>query len=366
MNESSSDLPRSQRGVPMTENARREPVWRGRRPAAALAVLAGLSLLLAGCKVPNLGDGSPPGQGTGPAGGFPLSTVVLSPGGKTMAFVDVRSSSSYLTRVRVSDVATGRLITTVTDRRGIDGAALSPGGTILATLNVGGSTDLRDAATGRLIATLADPDHVGGERGQTVAFSPDGKMLAVADVGGGIALWNVASRHLAGSFTYPGSGSGDILGIAFSPDGNTLAIFDDNNHTYLTSVPGGREIAALTDPYMSGGPAAVAFSPDGKSLATGQSDGTTYLWDIATGTRTAVLTDHRGDIEAVAYSPDGRTLATGDGNGHLYLWNTATWHLIDAWTIPRGPAIETLAFSADGTTITAGYGNGHARQWNLG
>lgn len=340
MNKSAPGRLRGPRSALMTERA-------------CLAGLACLSLLLAGCKI-NLSDSGPPGPRI-PPGYLPVSQIVLSPDGKVAAFVNV-GSNGRLTHVRVSDVATGHLITTVTDRGGVDGAALSPGGKLLATLDVNGSTDLRDTATGQLIATLADPRGLNGESGQTAAFSPDGKILALADAGGSIALWDLVSRRPAGSFVYPGTGS--IAGIAFSPDGKTLAIFDHSNHAYLTTVPGGAEIAALTIPFRSGGAVAVAFSPDGKTLATVQ-DQSTCLWDIATGLRTACLTDLRGAVLGVAYSPDDKSLADFD-YGRLYLWNTATRHLI---TTRTSPGIRVLEFSADGKTLTAIYGNGSTRQW---
>jgi hypothetical protein len=253
--------------------ANREPIRRKRlcRPGLP-AVLAGLSLLLAAC---GLNDSLPPVNV--PARGLPVSQVAFSPGGKFLVFMDVPSLYSYLTHVRVSDVATGRVVATVTDRHGVDAAAFSPDGKTLATLDVNGSIYLRDVATGRLTATLADPGGGGGESGLTLAFSPDGSKLAASYADGGSYLWDVASRRTISSVGYRGD---QILGIAYSTDGTMLATFDFSGVNVWR--PATRQvIASWTTPDTT--VAALAFSPRRAMLATCQEDGSIYLRDLASG-----------------------------------------------------------------------------------
>lgn len=310
------------------------------------------------------GDASPSGGpgAAGPAGGAPITQVVFSPDGTLAAFIDV-SASSDLTRVKISNAATWRTITTVTDPQGVDAAAISPDDTTLAILDVDGSTYLRDIATGQLTAILPAPGG-GGERGQTVAFSPDGKILAVVDASSVIYLWNPAAERVRATFAYPGTRS--ILGLAFSPDGKTLAIFDNNDHTYVLDTTTGQRVATLTYTYMSGGPSAVAYSPDSTMLATCTGVGVS-LWDIATSRKTASWTSPAG-CQAAQFSPSGTTLAIGDSNGRVYLRDIAAGRTTTRLTVPGGAQILAVAFSPSGATISAGYlaGDGigtGARQW---
>jgi WD40 repeat protein len=294
-----------------------------------------------------MGGGDAPNWSYTPTpGGAPVSQLAFSPDGSLVAAIDV-SASTDASRVTVSDAATGKVLTTVTDPDGVDAAAISPDDTTVAILDVGGTTYLRDITTGQLTAALPTPG-TGAERGQTVAFRPDGKVLAVTDADSTVYLWNLATRQVTASLTYPGSGG--LGGLTFSPDGKELAVFHSDGYIYLFDPATGS--LAGRQAYLNGVLNAVAFSPDGAVLASCTGDGLS-LWHIATGRKTTLQAPDGCD--AVAFSPDGAVLATGDYLGVVYLRDAATGTTIKRLTVPGDGRILAVAFSHGGQGISAGY-----------
>src|SRR5580692_1668123 len=215
--------------------------------------------------------------------------------------------------------ATVRRIAALTDpdSTGVNAAAFSPDGKMLATADQNGSTYLWNVADHSRLAALPDPSSNGVH---SVAFSPSGRNLATADHNDSTYVWNVAGRDLMA--TLGGPGIGQVDAAAYSPHGKMLATADMDGSTYLWG-PGGSIIATLPDPGAST-VFDVAFSPGGQALATADIDGRTYLWSTATDLRIATLAGSSGlAMYGVAFSPDGKILATADQDGNTYLWNVA-------------------------------------------
>src|SRR5207244_9477435 len=93
--------------------------------------------------------------------------------------------------------------------------AFSPDSRILATATTDGRVRLLEVATGKLLHLLGD------DVGQNaVAFSPDGRLLA-ADHGTEVRLWEVATGKVARALGGQGS---PVRALAFSADGRRLAL----------------------------------------------------------------------------------------------------------------------------------------------
>ncbi|MGW2721603.1 nSTAND1 domain-containing NTPase [Streptomyces sp. NPDC001492] len=322
-------------------------------------------------------------------------SVAFSPDGHTLASgsgIDDSNSDSDDGKVRLWDVATGKLRTTLTGHTGgVQSVAFSPDGRTLASGTVHG-IGLWDAATGKLRTTIADQinlsmsfspnghtlvsssqnearlwdvatgklrttltGHTGGA--ESVAFSPDGRTLASGNDDGKVRLWETATGKLRATL----SGHRDIVeSVAFSPDGRTLASGSDDDTIRLWDTATGAPPATL--PGHTNGVESVAFSPNGRTLASGGSDGEARLWDVATGKLRTTLTGDTATVESVAFSPNGRTLATSSDYGAL-LWETATGKL--RTPIAADVFVHSVAFSPDGRTLAGGSGSddGKVRLW---
>jgi dipeptidyl aminopeptidase/acylaminoacyl peptidase len=312
------------------------------------------------------GDAPQPAPARPPAVTAPAGIqAAFSPGGQLVAVLRAGTASGPA-RVLVSDVASGHLITTVTDRRGVAAMAFSPDGKMLATLDVNGSTHVRDIGSGHVVVTLPDPGTKGADRGHTVAFSPDGTTVAASEADGSTYLLGLYTATLTGTLPNPRLSRG-VLAVAFSPDGKTVAVGDANGSTYLWNAPNGPWITTMTA-VDTGGVTAIAFSPDGKLVAALQ-DGIAYLWDASSGRQIAALSPPRRSGDTLAFSPDGTRLAEGASNGHIYLWDIATTRVTATLTAPGATGFLAVAFSRDGKTVIASYligtGNSTTRRWKI-
>ena len=302
-----------------------------------------------------------PDHGVLPAdtgGNFPVTQVVFSPDGKTLATVGGDSGA------RLWDLATHAQIGTPLGRSVATAAAFSPDSKTLATAGDGASR-LWDLATH---AQIGAP--LGSGEASAAAFSHDGKTLATVSNNSNARLWDVATHtQIGASFTIGPPGTPNQLWpptAAVSPDGKTLATVSYDGKARLWDVTTHNQIGP---PFGDGLLPRVAFSPDGKTLATVGNDGKGRLWDVTTHTQIgAPLTTGPASTpdqllqQVVAFSPDGRTLATAGNDGIARLWDLATRTQIDA--LPA-LGVTTVAFSPDGKTLATGDIDGTARLWDL-
>ncbi|GAA4611578.1 serine/threonine-protein kinase [Actinoallomurus liliacearum] len=326
------------------------------------------------------------------AKGASVDFTVFSPDGKVLA-----SASRRQRVIRLWDVPTGELRTTLTAPGNVFALAFGSGGTTLAA-----ATDARGGYATRiqlwslfndkLIDTLPRSGLLGAYITlPALLFSPDGSTLASAtndahakdiyqDI---VQLWDTTSGRVTASFSLPAH----ILSMAFSPDGRTLATSDNNSGApgtrviRLWDVTSGRANGVINTG-SDGGPCdqgvrSLSFSVDGKTLAGG-CDGTATkngvrLWD--TTTRQAITPSPGYGGEWIAFSTDGATLAslkcpvTGDGcGGTLHVWISDTTHRYatrENDLAPQPGAVQAQAFSPDAMTLAVGYDNGALRLWKL-
>jgi WD40 repeat protein len=246
-----------------------------------------------------------------------LSTVAISPDGKTLAFGGIGGV------IRRVDLATGTALPELPlngrspDER-VYSLAFSPDSKVLACAGYQGSLVLFDAATGAVVRSLTSPD------GHAVlAFSPDGTLLATAGRSDAavVRLWQVATGQLLFTARLPGD-RWPAWCVAFSPDGKTLAAGLESGEVRLWDVGTGRERVRLTG--HGGRVRWIGFHPDGRSLAVAGwlPDNVVHIWDLATRTRKHRLSGHDSDVLSGAWRADGRLLITaGSTDGTVRLWD---------------------------------------------
>lgn len=180
------------------------------------------------------------------------------------------------------DVETGeRLNRTFANSRGqsvrnIEGVAFSPDGLLVFAGSLDDNVWIWDVESGEIVHALEHPDDV-----NAIALSPDGTLLASL-LTGKIWLWDMTSDepdHI--EIEYDGSLA---LTLAFSPDGSLLAGASHGTSANLDSAALVWDVASGELVYVLIGHSktieCVAFSPDGTMLASASGDQTVRLWDV--------------------------------------------------------------------------------------
>ena len=222
--------------------------------------------------------------------------------------------------------------------------ALSPDGTLLATIRPGGDLHVHDLA--------ADLPRLELPGGPLVRFRPDGKAIAVTGEKGVATVYHCTG----GKPLHVAAHGGMLNGLAFRPDGKWLATAGwQPRPTVKVWEPGKAEPVAVLD----GATGPIAFVGNGKLAAVrGLAVG---IWDFAEGKWVQFVRDATG---AFAVSPDGTKLAaTGTGGLRVRLWDLTTdtqLHATDD-AIPDSPLMVP---TADGKVLFVAAGS-RAFHWPL-
>ncbi|WP_438024701.1 AAA family ATPase [Sorangium sp. So ce233] len=275
----------------------------------------------------------------------------------------------------------------------LDGA-ISPDGRLLVTASLDGTLKVWDLATGRLLSTLEDRSVA------CCAISPDGQRVVSASDDGLRVGYLLAGQHLS---TIEGTSHG-IACCAISPDGQrvvsasrarTLRVWDAvtgqllstlHGHASLVtacamSADGRRVVSASTDRTLrvwdaltgqllstfegrAGPVTSCAASPDGRRAISACLDGTLEVWDLSTGQQLSTLGGHAGPVTSCAISPDGRRVVSASADRTLRVWDLSTGQQLSTLEGHAGP-VTSCATSPDGRRVVSASLDGTLKVWDL-
>jgi len=295
--------------------------WTQRRPAASVAIAAGILLAIG-------------------AAAFGLSQAAANRRTEGLRFI---AESANALR---SDPGLAVLLA-------LEGAERAPG------------LRANNALTAAIHACKEEHTLRGGGGGvRAITWSPDGRWIAAGANDLKARIWNASTGELHAILE---GHSGGIRSAAFDGEVTRLLTASADGTARLWSLDG-KAVRVFTG--HSGGLNMAELSPDGRRVLTAaeEGDGTVRVWDSASGEKLFVLAGHRTDRYVTAsYSPDGVRIATGSYDKTACLWEAATGRLLHRFGPLEGPGwagIRTVAFSPDGRRLAAASLNGSTYVWD--
>jgi len=283
-----------------------------------------------------------------------VTTVTFSADGRHLL------SSSWDKSVKLWDVDTGRVVSTITSKgAGIQALAVSHDGRLMATEDAENNIVIRSTRGAEIRTIKGDRPPWDNSWVYSIAFSPDDRTLAAALDSRTVQLWDVDSGRVVRTFS---GASRTFLYMAFSPDGRWLATGGDSRTIDLWNVDTGKVVKTLKghrqDVY------AVLFSSDGQWLASASKDKTVRLWDVSSGREVHTLTGHQSLVTSLAFSPNERWLASSGWDKTIKIWDVKAGREVQTLT-GHTHQIYSLAFNSRGGWLATGSEDGTIKLWRL-
>ncbi len=299
-----------------------------------------------------------------------LDAAAVSPGGKVLA----TGGGAW---VRLWDPLTGKPLPQKFDQEAAIVRLAFADDKTLAVLGDDEKVRLWDLGAGKLIrelkpsAPMIQPPPGGVRRAfltlHSLGVSADGKLVVAADRDNAMAWDGGTGKDLERPFqTEESRRDGFLRSLALSRDGRVAATANDNGGpnaaVRVWDAARGQELRSL--PVPPGGAGRVTLSDDGRTLAAAVAQPTLRLWETATGLDRARLPQPNSLATAVALSRDGRLLAAADFEKGLHVYDVLRGE--ELGTLPgHGELVSDLAFLPDNKGLVSVGSDGTVLTWDL-
>jgi WD40 repeat protein len=297
-----------------------------------------------------------------------VSAVCLLPDGLTAL------SASWDRHIHRFDLATGRVLQTVTAPEQVWCLALAPDGR--AALVGGAAGMLQVLNVSDFTLSPVKPEDLG-----QVEFPPDSGLTPQTQPATGpytrpiatVAISPSANAAAVGGYvrTYgllqwpPRPGAlrrvthGRVLAAAFTPLGDRV-IVSDNAELKFIDVSSRQIVRQINNGALV---TALAVSPDGRTIASGGSDGSINLFESEVSATPKGSMQHLAPVRGIVFFPEGRSLASVGDDDAIRLWDLDRFHEIR--TFNAQSHVQSLALSRDGTLLLSAGEDGSIRKWDL-
>lgn len=289
----------------------------------------------------------------GDGGRGKIYALALSPDASLLAAGGrIREEGEGSHPIRLYDFKTGEIVGLLDGHtNAVMSVAFSPDGRFLVSGSVDDTAIIWDVAERRALHRLA----VHSADINRVAFTRDGARVVTASDDKTLALWDVKSGTLL-SRSVPHAGN--VFGLAISPATGEIASSSQGGEVRLSND---KTLAVIRRFRRQAGDILdLSFSPDGKKLlsGTGTAPYRCLVWDVARGDAILTYGGHDLVVVATAISPQGQLNVTAGGsNNEIHLWDPQTGRLAKKLS-GVGQSVWAVGLSNDGTLL----GWGHTRR----
>lgn len=159
---------------------------------------------------------------------------------------------------------------------------------------------------------------------RAIALTSGGRLLASGDVGGNIHLFRTSTGHRRPPLR---GHRARVNALTFSPDGKLLGSVGNDKRAILWNLKSGRD----NDGLDLGGSVGhdIEICPDGRLLAVACDDGKVRIWDlghVAQKPRWVLDTGSPSCVRSLSLGPNGVPLVAGGDDGRIWVWDDVRDH----------------------------------------